>query len=96
MLRSFGHIEWEPTQEILRSTIKAEKDAQYGLAAGCREGGKTLRGIENQGNVEEGAFGAGTVHPFSDTYVLLLCIQGASTSREAPGRLSEAILMERH
>ena len=42
-----------------------------------------------------GAFGAGTVHPFIDTYILLLSIQGASRSGEAPGWLNEAILMER-
>ena len=40
-------------------------------------------------------FGAGTVCLFSNTYVLLLCIQGASRSGEAPGRLDDTILMEK-
>ena len=36
MFRGFGHTEWDTTLEIFGSTIKVEKDAQYGLAAGCR------------------------------------------------------------
>ena len=54
MFRGIWHTKWEPTHEILRSNIEVEKDAQYGLAAGHREGGKTLGGMANQGDVEGG------------------------------------------
>ena len=44
MLRSFGHTEWESTQEILGSTINVEKDAQYGLPNNVEKVEKRLEG----------------------------------------------------
>ena len=43
-----------------------------------------------------GAFGADTISPFRDTFVLLLNIQNASRSGEATGRLDGAFSIERH